>query len=64
MKSKNLAEYATDTQEKEQLRLKSTTRKPKPRGSMSGGVNPSPPSFETTGGKSPLALNKRKGKTY
>lgn len=60
MKPKNLTEYASDEQEKEQLR-KLGERKSK---TSVEGVDGDYPTFETTGGKSPLTLNKRKGKTY
>lgn len=58
MKSKDLAKYATDEQEKEQLTVKGRSK------SGSESVSPKIPTFEATGGKDPLTLNKRKGKTY
>jgi hypothetical protein len=61
MKQKNLSRYATDTQEKQQLRLK---KKRKGGKTSDRPVMPKAPRFETTGGKNPVTLNKRKGKTY
>ena len=58
MKQKDLAEYASDDQERQQLKKLKKVETPVK------GVSGNYPTFETTGGKSPLELNKRKGKTY
>ena len=61
MKAMNLAEYANDDQEREQLRLKSAG----PAKEVGEGiVTPKPLTFEVTGGMDPLVLNKRKGNPY
>lgn len=59
MKAKDLAKYTSDKQEKEQLQKRGSRQS-----NSSEGVDGNYPTFETTGGKSPLTLNKRKGKTY
>lgn len=60
---KSLLRYASDEQERKQLK-KVVRKKGKRNNYIGEGKKLSAVTFEPTGGKDPLVLNKRKGKVY